>query len=52
MFKGDIYLPKFIKEIKDDPYSFECLKCQDDKQRKVILVNNLFIHLGSAGHEA
>ena len=23
MYKEDIYLPKFIKEIKDDPYSFE-----------------------------
>ena len=40
MFKADF--PKFVKEIKDDPYSFECLKCQDDKQRKVIFVNNLF----------
>ena len=53
MFKGNTYLPKFIKEVHDDPFSFECLKCKDDEQQnKVILVNNLFNHLGSVGHQA
>jgi len=53
MFKGNTYLPKFIKEVHDDPFSFECLKCKDDEQQnKVILANNLFNHLGSVGHQA
>ena len=52
IFKGNSYLPTFIKEVKDEEFCFECRKCSAQKKNKIILVNNLYIHLSSQGHKA
>ena len=54
IFKEDLYLPTFIKEVKDDEFSFECKKCsgKEKNQNKIALINNLYIHLNSRGHKA
>ena len=33
IFKEDLYLPKFIKEVESDPLYFKCLKCIDCKSK-------------------
>ena len=54
IFKGDEYLPKFIKEVEADANYFKYLKCKDPKTKKLgklIRVNGLQPHLNSEEHE-
>ena len=54
IFKGDEYLPQFIKEVALDSNYFKCMKCKDPKTKqlgKLILVNGFQNHLNSEEHE-
>ena len=43
IFRGNSYMKEFIAEVKQDKFSFKCLKCKDDKGKigKILKVNSL-----------
>ena len=46
-------MEKFITEVKADKYSFQCLRCKDNKGKKgkILQVNSLKSHITSNEHK-
>jgi len=52
IFRGNPCMKEFIAEVKQDKFSFKCLKCKDVKGKigKILKVNSLKTHLLSVDH--